>query len=175
MIPYTEETDFTESHGKTFKKSRVLSVRSVDSVSKVFFTAIPNEPYFPLLVVNCSAPYNTRMNTAQASKTNWSTGVIIGSSIPIMLIVMGIIIALVSEFNTHDGIHDTTVMSAVLFGGLYLAIPCGLLNVIVGIFARSRGLVKKKVAITAIIIGVFGILLGLLSWASFYMVSSFVF
>jgi hypothetical protein len=111
------------------------------------------------------------MNAKQASKTNWSAGVIIGASIPITLIVIGTIIALISEFNTHDGIYDTTIMSAVLFGGLYLAIPCGLLDIIVGILAQSRDLVKKKIAITGIVIGVLGILMGLLSWISFYMVS----
>ena len=115
------------------------------------------------------------MNTKQNSKTNWPAIVIIGSSIPITLIVMGIIIAVVSELNTHDGIYDVTVEHAAFIGGLYFALPCGLLNIIVATFARSRDLVKKKAAITGIIIGVLGILIGLLSWVWFSMVSSFVF
>ena len=110
------------------------------------------------------------MNTEQTSTTNWSTGIIIGASIPITLIVIGIIIALVSE--TH-GIVDATTEQAVFFGGLYLALPCGLLSIIVGSKALSKGLVKKKVAITGIIIGVLSIFMGLLSWTWFFMISAF--
>ena len=67
--------------------------------------------------------------------------------------------------------NDTTMENAVFFGGLYLAVPFGLLNIIVGSNALSKGLVKKKVAITGIVIGVLGILIGILSWVWFYMVS----
>jgi hypothetical protein len=119
------------------------------------------------------------INTKQASKINWSAGVIIGSSIPIALIIIGIITELVSWLSARihfvGGPVNTTIENAVLFGGLYFALPCGMLNIIVGIFARSRGLVKKKVAITGIVIGVLGILIGLLSWSFFIAVSSFVF
>ncbi len=113
------------------------------------------------------------MNTKKGFTINWSAGVIIGSSIPIILIVIGIVIAVIKEFNVSDGIRDTTIMNAVVFGGLYLAIPCGLLDIIVGNSAQSRDLVKKKVATTGIIIGVLGILIGLISWFLFYIVSSF--
>jgi len=120
---------------------------------------------------------DSKVNTEQASKTNWSTGVIIGSSIPITLIVIGIIIKLLAfatpslqQLPLMDP-NDTTIENAVLFGGLFLALPCGLLNSIVGSYALSKGLMKKKVAITGIIIGVLGILMGLLAWVSFYMVS----
>jgi hypothetical protein len=73
------------------------------------------------------------------------------------------------------GITDTTVENAVLFGGLYFALPCGLLDIIVGIRAQSRSLLKRSFAITGIIIGALGIIIGLLAWALFIMVSSFVF
>jgi hypothetical protein len=110
------------------------------------------------------------MTTKQASKTNWSVWVIIGSSIPITLIVIGIIKALMSESH---GIVDTTTEQAVFFNGLYLALPCGLLNIIVGINALSKGLVRKKVAITGIIIGALSIFMGLIAWSWFFMISAF--
>jgi len=110
------------------------------------------------------------MTTEQASKTNRSVWVIFGSSIPITLIVLGIIKALLSE--TH-GIVDTTTEQAVFFGGLYLALPCGLLSVIVGIKTLSKGLVNKKIAIIGIIIGVLSSVIGLISWVWFFMISAF--
>jgi len=84
---------------------------------------------------------------------------------------MGIIKALMSESH---GIVDATTEQAVFFGGLYLAIPCGLLNIIVCIKALSKGLIKKWGAITGIIIGIFSILIGLISWVWYYMIWSFM-
>ena len=94
-----------------------------------------------------------------------------------MLIIIGIIIALGWTIHTDPvtGITDTTVENAVFFGGLYLALPCGLLDVVVGIRAQSKGLLKKKITIAGIIIGTLGIIMGLLSWAFMIMMSSFVF
>jgi hypothetical protein len=100
---------------------------------------------------------------------------------PVTLIIAGILIKLlafaVRPLQQLPLMHpnDTTIENAVLFGGLYLALPCGLLNVIVGILARSRGWLKKPVVITGISVGVIGILLGLLSWFFFMTVSSFEF
>ena len=65
--------------------------------------------------------------------------------------------------------------NTLLFGGLYFALPCGLLNIIVGIFAQTKGLVKKKVSVTGIVIGVLGILFGSLSWALVIALSQIVF
>ena len=111
------------------------------------------------------------MNTKQVSITNWSARIIIGASIPFTLIIIGSIVALVSE--TH-GIVDATTEQAIFFGGLYLAIPCGLLNVFVGINILSKGLIKKWVAITGIIIGILSILIGLIAWVWYYMIWSFM-
>lgn len=113
------------------------------------------------------------MNTKETSTTNWPTGVIIGSSIPIILIIVDILIAVIAELNVRDGVHNTTYMNAATFGGLCLAIPCGLLNIIVSNFARSRGLVGKKLAGTGIFIGAIGILIGLIAWIMLSMVFSF--
>jgi len=90
---------------------------------------------------------------------------------------MGIIIALAWTIypDPVTGITDTTVENVVLLGGLYLALPCGLTNIIVGIFARSKGLVTKMIAIVGILVGVLGVLIGIVSWGLFIMVSSFVF
>jgi hypothetical protein len=111
------------------------------------------------------------MTAKEASKTNWSVWVIVGSSIPITLIVIGIIKALMSETR---GIVDATTEQAVFFGGLYLALPCGLLSIIVGINALSKGWIRKWVAITGIIIGILSMLMGLISWAWYYMIWSFM-
>jgi hypothetical protein len=115
------------------------------------------------------------MNTKQTSQMNWPAGMIIASSIPILATIINIILAWISEITTHNGIYDVTAEQAALFSGLYLALPCGLLNIIVASYARAKGLLKKKIAIPGIIIGVVGILLGLFAWALFYMISSFVF
>ena len=115
------------------------------------------------------------MDTKQGSKINWPLVVIVGSSIPIVMIIMGIVSELAKGFQPYTGIVDTTNENAILFLGLYFAIPCGLLDIFAGNFALSKGLVKKKVAVVGIIIGVLGLLLGILAWILFYMVTSFVF
>ena len=117
------------------------------------------------------------MSTKQATKTNWLAGIIIGSSIPVVLIVGGIIIALGWTLHPDPvtGITDKTVENTVSFGGLYFALPCGVLSVCVGIYTRSKGLLKKMFATTVIIIGVLGILTEILAWSLYIMVSSFTF
>jgi hypothetical protein len=103
------------------------------------------------------------------------------SSMPIILLIAGILIKLLAflipplQKLTLLHPNNTTIENDILLGGLYLALPCGLFNVILGIFARSRGWLKKPVVKTGISIGVIGILLGLLSWFYFMMVSSFEF
>jgi hypothetical protein len=115
------------------------------------------------------------MNAKQVSNKNWTVAVIIGSSIPILLIIIGILTELAKAFQPYTGIVDTTNENAVFFGGLFLAIPFGLLDIFAGNFALSKGLVEKKMAVTGIIIGGFGLLLGILSWILFHMFTSFVF
>ena len=118
-----------------------------------------------------------KTDTRQDAKQHWSSGVIIASSIPILLIILGIVIALGWTIRTDPvtGVIDTTVENAVFFGGLYAALPCGVAGAITGAFARSKGLASKQLTLTGIIIGVLGILLGLLAWGFFIMMSSFVF
>ena len=105
----------------------------------------------------------------------------LGSSMPVILIIAGILIKLlafvVRPLQQLQLLHEnnTTIENAVLFGSLYFALPCGLLNVVVGIFALSRGWLKKVATITGIIVGGIGIILGILAWIYFFMVSSFVF
>jgi hypothetical protein len=117
------------------------------------------------------------VSVKQAPKINWLIGIIIGSSISIALIVIGIIIALVWTIHPDPvtGITDITVENAVFFGGLYFALPCGLLSITAGIYARSNSLLNKIFTTTGIIVGFIGILIGLLCWIWFIMVSSFVF
>lgn len=117
------------------------------------------------------------MNNGQNPGNNWALGILIASSIPILLILVGIIAMLGGAGRTDPvtGINNTTVENAVLFGGLYCAIPSGLSGVIVGVWAQARKLIEKRFAIAGIILGMLSILVGLLSWASFVVVSSFVF
>lgn len=114
------------------------------------------------------------MDVKPVSKINWRLAILIGSSIPILLIVIGVIIVLASIFlpaAPGTGVVDTTLENATLFGGLYLALPFGLLNLLVGSSALSKGSLNKRAAITGIILGLFGILIGLLAWASYYIIS----
>jgi len=91
------------------------------------------------------------------------------------MIIMGIISELVKASQPYTGIVDTTNENAVFFGGLFLAIPCGLLDIFAGNFALSKSLTNRKIAVTAIIIGIIGLLLGTLAWVLFHMVTSIVF
>jgi len=93
------------------------------------------------------------MRTKQASETNWLAGIIIGSSIPVVIIVIGIIIGLAWTIHPDPvtGITDTTVENTVFFSSLYIAPPCGLLSLIAGIHARSKGLLKNDFVAAGII------------------------
>jgi hypothetical protein len=115
------------------------------------------------------------MNTT--FKRNWLAGIVILSSLLIILIVIGITIALMWTIHPDPmtGVTDTTVENVTFIGARYIALPCGILNVVAGIFTWSRGLLKKMFTTAGILIGVLAILIGLLAWAWFIMVSSLVF
>jgi hypothetical protein len=117
------------------------------------------------------------MDTKQNSKSNWSSGVLIAASIPILLIIVGIIAMGFGAGRTDPvtGVTDVTVENAVFFAGLYLAAPFGLLAVVAGIWARSNNSLKKWITLAGIIAGVLSILCGTLSWVYFNIMSSFVF
>lgn len=119
------------------------------------------------------------MSIKQTPNTNWLTGIVVGASIPIILIVLGITIELASwvsaQIHFVRGPEDTTLENAILFGGLYFALPYGILSIVAGIFARSKDLIKKSIATMGIVIGVLGILIGILAWVLSIMLSSFVF
>ena len=73
---------------------------------------------------------NSEMPTNQDPKPNWLILAIIGSIIPTILIVAGIIKALLSEAH---GIVDTTTEQAIFFWGLFAALPCGILGIVLEI------------------------------------------
>jgi hypothetical protein len=101
---------------------------------------------------------------------------VILASIPVLLIAIGIVIALVAGVSTgSEGGMDTTLVHIIFFSGMFLALPFGILDAAVGVYARSKSLVSKKISIPGIVIGSIGILIGLLAWIFFGMVSSFVF
>ncbi len=104
------------------------------------------------------------------SKINWPVWIIVGSSLPIALILIGVIKVWMSE---SQGIVDTTTEKAVFFGVLYAAPPCGLLSIMTGIKIMSKGSVNKKAAVAGIILGVLSALMGLISWIWFFMISAF--
>ena len=106
-----------------------------------------------------------------STKINWSNWIIIGSSITILLIITGIIRVLMLDSR---GILDTTTSHAVLFISRYIALPLGLLGLISGINDFKKGLVKKKIAITEILVGIPNIFIGLISWIYFFMILAFV-
>lgn len=115
----------------------------------------------------------------EKAQPNWPVGVITAASIPIIWMAAGLLIELLTwatvNLRPRTGIEDTTLENALLFGGLYLALPCGLINLIVGPYARSKERVSRRVAAFAIITGLLGILFGVLAWGLFIMISSFEF
>lgn len=113
---------------------------------------------------------DSEITTKQDSKPNGLILAIIGSSIPIVLVVAGIIKALLSEAH---GIVDTTTEQAVFFWGLFVALPCGILDIVLGIKGRSKRLISKGIAITGIIIGVLSVVAGLISWIWYFMIAAF--
>jgi hypothetical protein len=107
----------------------------------------------------------------QASNSKWLSILTI-SSIPIALLLIGIVIELISALQPPppDGVYDVTIEYLVFRGGLIFALPCGVLNIIVGIFALSKDLVKKSVAISGLVIGILGFLIGLIAWVWYSMI-----
>ena len=73
MILYTEWTDFAESQGKIFIKSRVLSVLSAAKrpCPKFLITAIPNEPK-PEIAKLVKSLVNLRQSFSEAPSYGFS-------------------------------------------------------------------------------------------------------
>jgi len=115
------------------------------------------------------------MNSNRSSAPLWPSVTLVLASIPIVMTLLAFIQAVISEVTTTNGVYDVTYERAAFFGGLYLAIPCGLIAIIVGGRARSRGWVNNKTAIAAMILGGVGVFLGLVAWVWFAMISAFVF
>jgi|WetSurMetagenome_2_1015567.scaffolds.fasta_scaffold711523_2 hypothetical protein len=112
-------------------------------------------------------------------KASWLSGALILSSLPIVLIGIEILVELAAVLwartQPPTGIVDTTHENIILFLGLYFALPCGLLNLILGAVGRAKGRLSKKAYITGMTLGVLGILFGIAAWTLYIMVSSFVF
>lgn len=115
------------------------------------------------------------MTIPQPARPSWPSVTLILASLPILLILLSIVQTVISEVTTHNGVYDTTYENAAFFGGLYLAIPCGLIDITVGMLARSRGWSPAKLANPAIFVGGMGVLLGMVTWIWYAMVSAFVF
>ncbi len=106
----------------------------------------------------------------QISRVRWPAWVMIWTSVLITLMLLGFIRVWIMDSH---GIADTTTEHAIFFAGLYLALPCGILSIVGGIRALSKGLMKKRIAILGILIGVFIIFIGIASWTWFFMVTAF--
>ena len=102
-----------------------------------------------------------------ASTPRWPSPVIVGSSIPLALIAVGLIRVLTAE---RGGIVDTSAEHAAFGIGLYLAVPCGLASIVTGVVSLSRRLLRKWVAVAAILLGTLSVVVGIISWAGFFMV-----
>ena len=102
------------------------------------------------------------------------------SSLPIILIFLGMLIELLKfvVYRLHpvnNGVVDVTIEHLVFTGGLYLALPCGVIVLITSIIAKSKGIIPIKIYTTCIILSILGILFGILIMIYYAMVSSFVF
>ena len=117
------------------------------------------------------------MIAKQTSKSKLAGGIIAATSIPIILIFIGIIIAIgwASRTDPVTGITNTTVENIAFYGSLYITLPCGLISVITGIYALVKGALKKSFAIIGIAIGIIGILVGGLALTAYIVVASFRF
>lgn len=105
-----------------------------------------------------------------ASTPRWPSRAIIVSSVPLVLIAIGLIRVLVAE---SGGVADTSAEHAVFGIGLYLAVPCGLASIVTGVVSLSRSLLRKWVAVAAIVVGTLSVAAGVVSWIWYFMVTSF--
>jgi len=108
----------------------------------------------------------SKMTSKQSSHPDWPVLFTIVSSALLLLMLLGIIKVFI--LDSH-GIVDTTTEQALFFGGLFLALPCGLLSLISAIKAR----LKRAANIVGIVTGILCISIGLLAWAWFFMISAF--
>jgi hypothetical protein len=106
-----------------------------------------------------------------ATTNKGSIWAIIWLNLPLMLILIALVTMFASESH---GVVNVSVERVAFLCGLYLALPSGVLSIVLVIRALSRGVVKKSVAVIRIILGIVSILIGLLSWTWLFMVSSFV-
>lgn len=104
-------------------------------------------------------------------KKNWRIWLVGGSILPLAWMALNVIKFLSLERTT--GLVDTTTEQAVFFIGRYLALPYGLLTIIISINALKKGLLKKSIAIMGIISGILNLLVGLVMWIAFVVVMAF--
>lgn len=99
---------------------------------------------------------------------------------PIVLMIIGVIIELgkwlsANLFPVQRGVVDTTIENLLFEGGLYFALPCGLLSLVMARYGRSKGQMNRWLARAGIALGAVGLLFGILTWAYFNLMSAFVF
>ncbi|GEM_PF-2710521 len=73
----------------------------------------------------------------------------------ILLMIIGMMIELgkwssANLFPAQRGVVDTTIEHLLFEGGLYLALPCGLLSLVMGIHAREKHRVNNRFVIAGI-------------------------
>jgi hypothetical protein len=110
------------------------------------------------------------MDVEKSKTSPWLILAFIGINLPLMLILISLVN--MSVLPTQ-GFVNVTPEHAAFFCGLYLALPSGVVNIILVSRALLQRQLKKSVAVTGIILGIVSILFGLLSWLWFFMVSSF--
>ncbi len=121
------------------------------------------------------------MDSEQTSKNSWlAGGALLLSSAPILLIILGIFSEAITLWReslqpVRSGVVNVTIRLAVIQLGLYLAFPCGLVNLIFGNFAHAKGLIGRKALNVGKVIGILGLLFGLCAWILFAMVSAIEF
>lgn len=106
------------------------------------------------------------MDNENASKINWLGAVSLALSALILLILLGVLIVLILAVNHSSDTGNMFSFWSYFYGtfthfyGFPLcALPLGILNIIVAIFARRRGSARQiKVAGRGITIGILGIL-----------------
>lgn len=121
---------------------------------------------FPLNCVN----REEEMETQQSSRTQWLALVCFVLSIFIVLIIVGTLMWEQPIYAVFGDAIGTVVEQIVIWSGLILAVPLGIVDVILGsIGVRKRPLnTRRTIPLMGVVVGALGILVGLFWWVMMF-------
>lgn len=110
------------------------------------------------------------METQQSSRTQWLALVCFVLSIFIVLIIVGTLMWEQPIYAVFGDAIGTVVEQIVIWSGLILAVPLGIVDVILGsIGVRKRPLnTRRTIPLMGVVVGALGILVGLFWWVMMF-------